>query len=161
MSPLSTEAERFVVRRDEGQKQSDGAGRGRVITLPLPEQRQQLRSGEPAPELGGAGQSASRRWRRPRLLVPFAALVGGLGMPWAGTEFERAISEGDPRAEVGVAGMRRVAVMPLEEGRNGSDGRRDRGRLFISRQVERCLEMIGGGKTSRRGRRSARAANRP
>jgi exopolysaccharide biosynthesis polyprenyl glycosylphosphotransferase len=42
----------------------------------------------------------SRRWRRPRLVVPFAVLVGGLGLPWAGGEFERAISEGDPRAEV-------------------------------------------------------------
>jgi exopolysaccharide biosynthesis polyprenyl glycosylphosphotransferase len=49
------------------------------------------------PEYGDAGE---RAWRRPRLVVPFAALVGGLGLPWTATELGRAISEGDPQAEV-------------------------------------------------------------
>jgi exopolysaccharide biosynthesis polyprenyl glycosylphosphotransferase len=44
--------------------------------------------------------AGDRAWRRPRLVVPFAALVGGLGLPWTGAELERAISEGDPQAEV-------------------------------------------------------------
>lgn len=56
---------------------------------------------------------AARSWRRPRLVVPFAAIVGGLGLPWSGADLERAISEGDPRAEVQLreaVGRRMLAV---------------------------------------------------
>jgi exopolysaccharide biosynthesis polyprenyl glycosylphosphotransferase len=54
-------------------------------------------SGPTRLEYADAGE---RPWRRPRLVIPFAALVGGLGLPWTGAEFERAISEGDPQSEV-------------------------------------------------------------
>ncbi len=55
-------------------------------------------------------RDGARRWRRPRLVIPFAALVG---LPWAGGEFERAISEGGPRAEVRLreAANRRVLAV--------------------------------------------------
>jgi exopolysaccharide biosynthesis polyprenyl glycosylphosphotransferase len=51
-----------------------------------------------------------KRWRRPRLVIPFAALVG---LPWAGAEFQRAISEGGPLAEVRLreAANRRVLAV--------------------------------------------------
>ena len=63
-------------------------------SVPEAERFAELESGR-QPEL-----ETGRRWRRPRLVVPFAALVGGLGLAWPGAELERAISEGDPRAEV-------------------------------------------------------------
>jgi exopolysaccharide biosynthesis polyprenyl glycosylphosphotransferase len=92
MSPLVSEADRFEKPTAGEPERVDGDVRG-VVALVPPEVRRpadvrwQTRSARPA----------TRRWRRPRLAVPFAALVG---LPWAGGDFERAISEGDPRAEV-------------------------------------------------------------
>jgi exopolysaccharide biosynthesis polyprenyl glycosylphosphotransferase len=49
---------------------------------------------------GAASYGARRRWRRPRLRAPFAALTGGRGLAQAAGEQERPIREGDPRVEV-------------------------------------------------------------
>ena len=68
-----------------------------------------------APTRVGRPLRTERRWRRPRLVVPFAALVG-LGLSWGGAEFEQAISEGDPRAEVRLreaVGRRVLAVADM------------------------------------------------
>jgi exopolysaccharide biosynthesis polyprenyl glycosylphosphotransferase len=55
---------------------------------------------EPQVEEGvGAGSFARRRWRRPLLGIPFAALSGSFDLTRTG-ELERPIREGDPRAEV-------------------------------------------------------------
>jgi exopolysaccharide biosynthesis polyprenyl glycosylphosphotransferase len=92
MSPFVSEADRFGVPT-AGESDRVDSDVDRVVALVGPEVR---RSAEVRRQTGAAGQTP-RRWRRPRLAVPFAALVG---LPWSGADRERAISEGDPRAEV-------------------------------------------------------------
>lgn len=50
---------------------------------------------EPASERLASVGTTTRRWRRPRLGIPFSVLAGGLGV-----ELQRPIREGDPRVEV-------------------------------------------------------------
>ena len=102
MSPLVSEAERFE-NPTAGESDRVDADVGRVVALVPPEvvpPEVVAPEGEPPAEVRRqtrGRQAAPRRWRRPRLAVPFAALVG---LPWASADLERAISEGDPRAEV-------------------------------------------------------------
>jgi exopolysaccharide biosynthesis polyprenyl glycosylphosphotransferase len=71
-----------------------------TLTLASPAERPLRLAGDWQAQAQREPGGANQRWSRPRLVVPFAALAGGLGFPWVGGEFEQAISEGDPRAEV-------------------------------------------------------------
>ena len=55
---------------------------------------------ESAGERPASARTAARRWRRPRLGIPFSVLAARLGVARPHSELERPIREGDPRVEV-------------------------------------------------------------